>query len=95
MNFEPLLQDATAVVVSNCFQLPIDGQDDPVYRKKVYSYELYHQLKVIWPYNCEYELGGEADKHGYPLVGGNGLDRVKPDLLIHRPGSMNGWKSRP
>ncbi|QDP01418.1 methionyl-tRNA formyltransferase-like protein [Thalassotalea sp. PS06] len=90
MNIEQLLSDATSAIGENYFQLPIDGREDPIYRERVYCYELYHQLRLIWPANEEYELSGEIDKSGHPLIRGNDLDNVKPDLLVHVPGDMDG-----
>jgi len=37
-----ILQDATAAIGREYFLLPIHGAD-PVYRERVYCYELYHQ----------------------------------------------------
>ncbi|MHA7229516.1 hypothetical protein ACVT98_09870 [Vibrio campbellii] len=90
MNIDNLLGEATAEIADNYFQLPIDGQEDAIYRERVYCYELYHQFRCAWPDDCEYELSGEVDKSGHPLIRGNDLDRVKPDLLIHQPGNMSG-----
>ena len=45
MDIEQLLKDATSGIEGNYFQLPIDGSEDPIYRERVYCYELYHQLK--------------------------------------------------
>ena len=90
MNIEQLLTEATANISSNYFQLPIGGQEDPVYRERVYCYELYHQLRRIWPTGTDYKLSGEVDKSGHPLIRGNSLDRIKPDFLVHVPGGMGG-----
>lgn len=90
MNIEQLIADATKCIGKNYFQLPIDGKEDPIYRERVYCYELYHQLRLRWPTDTEYELSGEVDKSGHPLIRGNNLDRVKPDLLVHEPGDMGG-----
>lgn len=90
MNIEQLIADATEHIKQNYFQLPIDGQEDPIYRERVYCYELYHQLRSRWPVNTNYELSGEVDKSGHPLIRNNNLDRVKPDLLVHIPGDMRG-----
>ncbi len=90
MNIEQLLCDATKNIEQNYFQLPIDGREDPVYRERVYCYELYHQMRCLWPAVSKYELSGEVDKSGHPLIRGNNLDRVKPDLLVHKPGDMRG-----
>lgn len=92
MDIEQILADATRNIERNFFQLPIDGREDPIYRERVYCYELYHQLRLIWPdpADTDYELSGEVDKSGHPLIRGNGLDNVKPDLLVHVPGDMGG-----
>jgi hypothetical protein len=90
MNIEQILRDATSKIEDNYFQLPIDGLEDPIYRERVYCYELYHQLRLIWPQDENYELSGEIDKSGHPLIRGNNLDNVKPDLLVHIPGEMRG-----
>lgn len=90
MNIEQILSEATSAIGENYFQLPIDGKEDPIYRERVYCYELYHQLRLIWPEDTIYELSGEIDKSGHPLVRGNALDNVKPDLLVHIPGDMRG-----
>jgi len=37
-----------------------------------------------------YSLGGEVDKIGHPLFQGPTLRRAKPDLLVHKPGDMEG-----
>ncbi len=88
--FSQLLERASACVPEEYFQLPIDGQEDPIYRERVYCYELYHQLRAVWPEDSYYSLAGEVDKSGHPLVRGNGLDNSKPDFLIHIPGDMGG-----
>lgn len=81
---------ATRAVEVPYFQLPIAGTDKPIYRERVYCYELYHQMRLLWPDGCPYSLGGEVDKSGHPLVHKNGLDRLKPDFLVHVPGVMDG-----
>ena len=90
MDIEPILMRATEAIGRSYFQLPIDGREDPIYRERVYCYELYHQLRLYWPEDESYELSGEVDKSGHPLIRGNELDNVKPDLLVHTPGNMGG-----
>ena len=41
-----VIQEATAAIDAMYFQLPVDG-GDPVYRERVYCYELYHQMGPI------------------------------------------------
>src|SRR5262245_39939149 len=43
-----LLALATADIDQEYFQLPIHG-GGPVYRERVYCYELYHQMRRRWP----------------------------------------------
>jgi hypothetical protein len=90
--FRNLLTAATQLVDAEYFLLPVADQNggEPIiqYRERVYSYELYHQLRVKWPH-WDYSLGGEVDKRKHPVIHGQGLDNAKPDLLIHVPGTMH------
>jgi hypothetical protein len=81
--FAEILHHATMAIGRDYFLLPVDGTD-PVYRERVYCYELYHQLRTLWPVNCPYQLNGEVDKRAHPYF--RGAPAFKPDLLIHRPG---------
>lgn len=80
---------ATASIQEGYFHLQIDG-GDPIYRERVYCYELYHQMRLRWPTNTEFYLTGEIDKAAHPILREFGADQVKPDLLVHRPGYMSG-----
>lgn len=75
-------------ITNEYFQLPVAGKEDPIYRERVYCYELYHQLRSLWPQHTEYSLSGEVDKNGHELIRGDELDRKKPDFLVHEPGIM-------
>ena len=88
MNFDQLLISATEKIADDYFKLPVADSEDPIYRERVYCYELYHHLRSSWPEDSTYSLAGEIDKSGHPLIRGNELDRVKPDILVHEPGSM-------
>jgi hypothetical protein len=81
---------ATAQIADEYILLPIDGAPLPIYRERVYCYELYHQLRVQMGDNFGYSLGGEVDKRAHPIMGGRDITNVKPDLLVHRPGDMGG-----
>lgn len=82
--FTEILQTATAHLEEEYFKLPIDG-GDPVYRERVYCYELYHQIRKRWPPGCEYFLNGEVDKGGHPYF--QELGAPKPDYIVHVPGT--------
>lgn len=84
-----ILVEAIKAIPGEYFQLPVAGQEDPVYRERVYTYELYHRIRSLWPTDTLYSLSGEVDKSGHPLIRGNKLDRTKPDLLVHVPGRMD------
>src|SRR6266568_1457380 len=79
-----LLGTATAAVAPEYFRLPIHGAD-PVYRERVYCYELYHQMRLRWPPGSPYRLNGEVDKRSHPYFADGGSP--KPDLLVHEPGT--------
>ena len=59
--FTGILREATARVAPDYFLLPVHGAPS-VYRERVYCYELYHQMRLLWPGDCPYRLNGEVDK---------------------------------
>jgi hypothetical protein len=84
---DDILHRATAAIGHEYFLLPIHGTD-PVYRERVYCYELYHQMRRLWPEHCAFRLNGEVDKGGHPYFR-NDRGKPKPDLLVHAPGVGN------
>lgn len=84
-----ILEEAIRRVPEMYFQVHIDG-GDPIYRERVYCYELYHQLRCLWPKETPFYLNGELDKAAHPILRKLGADYAKPDLLVHRPGYMEG-----
>ena len=87
--FRQIFLSATESISTEYFLMPVAGQDIPIYRERVYCYELYHQLRLFMPPDWPYTLAGEIDKSGHPLVRGENLDGAKPDLLVHIPGRMD------
>lgn len=69
---------------------PVAGKINPIYRERVYCYELYHQMRVALGNDYPYSLGGEVDKARHPILQHFALDKLKPDLLVHQPGDMGG-----
>jgi hypothetical protein len=88
--FTTILEQATRAMPREYFSLPIHGAD-PVYRERVYCYELYHQLRTLWPglENTRYRLNGEVDKTAHPYFANE--KAPKPDLLVHVPGTENNY----
>jgi hypothetical protein len=83
-----LLQEATSNIGEEYFLLPV--VDVPaVFRERVYCYELYHQLRSLWPTDSPYRLNGEVDKRSHPYF--EGKLAPKPDLLVHVPGSDENY----
>lgn len=89
-HFISCFEEATANVGQDYILLPIATSPLPVYRERVYCYELYHQLRLSAGDNFGYSFGGEVDKTGHPLMRGRDLTNAKPDLLVHKPGDMGG-----
>ena len=83
-----ILRDATAAIGAEYFLLPIHGAG-PVYRERVYCYELYHQMRLRWPPGCNFRLNGEVDKAGHPYFQDGG--EPQPDMLVHQPGYGNNY----
>ncbi|MCC6968047.1 MAG: hypothetical protein IT391_17385 [Nitrospira sp.] len=65
--FLAALKKATREVPQGYFQLPVAGQTLPIYRERVYCYELYYQLRVALPDDFQFSLAGEVDKSGHPI----------------------------
>jgi hypothetical protein len=84
--FLQLLSEATAAIPAHYFQLPVADREDPIYRERVYCYELYHQLRMLLeadPLFRSYALSGEVDKSGHPII-----RLCVPDFVLHAPGNM-------
>ena len=86
--FSGILREATARIAPEYFLLAVHGGSS-VYRERVYCYELYHQIRLLWPGNSPYRLNGEIDKRAHPYFREGG--EPKPDLLVHEPGSGNNY----
>ena len=85
-NLDDIIAAATGAIAEKYYSMPIDGST-PIYRERVYCYELYHQMRCLWG-DCPYTLGGEVDKRGHALLSSLGIDGGIPDLLVHGPGRM-------
>ncbi|MGD8457430.1 MAG: hypothetical protein PVF83_13695, partial [Anaerolineales bacterium] len=59
---------ATSNIGEQYFQLEVAEREEHIYRERVYCYELYHQLRVVTPDGFNYQLDGELDKSGHPLI---------------------------
>jgi len=79
------LRKAIKNMDAHYFQLPVAGSDEPIYRERVYCYELYHQLRCALGDDFPYKLHGEVDKVGHPII----RKAKKPDFIVHKPGNMS------
>jgi hypothetical protein len=79
-----MLISATKRIERGYFYLPV-ADAPPVYRERVYCYELYHQLRGIWVNFYPFKLCAEVDKSNHPHF----RRRTIPDLLVHEPGNMD------
>ena len=82
-----IIRKATARVGCKYFRLPI-AEGVPIYRERVYCYELYHQMRCWWPTNTPFYLNGEVNKVGHEILKNLETDKVTPDFLVHWPGDM-------
>jgi hypothetical protein len=97
--FAGILGSATASVSASYFTLQTSDHVEPISRERVYCYELYHRLRLAWGKRVGhrsyfgplvlYSLNGEVDKMGHAAFAGQ-LVGVKPDFVVHIPGSMDG-----
>ncbi|NCC22836.1 MAG: methionyl-tRNA formyltransferase-like protein [Alphaproteobacteria bacterium] len=89
-NFEEILGKATSEVTANYVKFPTLGALKGIYRERVYCYELYHQLRRLWPDECRYTLNGEVDKKAHLYFAENEKKPI-PDFLIHVPGEEDNF----
>lgn len=91
-DFDPRFQDATAAIGTEYFLLPVVARD-PVYRERVYCYELYHQLRLRWPTDqgFPWRLNGKVDKRSHVYFQTEPATAPKPDFLVHQPGRHRNY----
>src|SRR5215469_14219077 len=85
--FVEVLRRSTASLEAHYFQVPVAELEDPIYRERVYCYELYHQLRCNLAGARGYVLAGEVDKTGHPVIH-HVIGPYKPDFIIQEPGHM-------
>jgi hypothetical protein len=73
-DLDQIIANATAKVTNSYFLLPVAGAGE-VYRERVYAYELYHQMRVIWS-SEQFVLNGEINKQGHPKFPKTGHSRT-------------------
>lgn len=69
------------------FKINIAGSTKPIFRERIYCYELYHQLRNVLGDHSLYILHGEFDKSGHPIIQ-KLIGALKPDFIIHKPSVM-------
>lgn len=89
MDFDEVVERfirATTAVADEYFLLKVAGGGGPVWRERVYCYELYHQLRINW--GDKLMLAAEVDKRSHPLPHFriDELRDVKPDFIVHDAG---------
>lgn len=86
--FSERLIEAATRIDSHYFQLPVAGAERPIFRERVYCYELYHQLRCALVDRFPYKLDGEVDKAGHPNIRPK-IGARKPDFIVHVPKQMD------
>ena len=91
-NYLKLIYDAMGKVPRDYQRIGCAGTDNPVYRERVYCYELYHQMRLLQKSRTKtlnnnpgpLVINGEIDKRGHVLIAPN----YNPDFVIHEQGTM-------
>lgn len=65
-----------------------DKRNKIYYKERVYTYELYHNLRTLLD-NSRYTLAGEMDKSGNSAFPNELQDKI-PDLIVHIP-ETDSW----
>ncbi|MCB1186894.1 hypothetical protein KDL29_06965 [bacterium] len=86
MNLAAHLIVACEKISDNFFNIKVANSKDTVYLERVYSYELYHQIRLIIGDVSPIEVFAEPDKSGHPDAK-NELKNKKPDLVFHSSGT--------
>jgi len=80
--------DSLTNVGQSYYLVPTQYEPDGISRERVFCYELYHQMRLIFNDDFEYALHGELDKSGH-ISFPRHLQTI-PDFLVHRPGTNDG-----
>src|SRR5687767_14882336 len=82
-----ILQESTAEVTQEYFDLPIAG-GNPIKRERTYSYELYRIIQNKFKqHSFPYVISAEVDKTGHPIIEAS-CGSINPEFIIHIPGQM-------
>lgn len=87
-----MLEKATCRIGECYFESNITDKNSKIkkiFRERIYCYELYHQMRILWPQEEPLVLHGEYDKTGSQFFAGTSVKGVKPDFLIHKAGDTN------
>ncbi|ABI67560.1 Methionyl-tRNA formyltransferase-like protein [Syntrophomonas wolfei subsp. wolfei str. Goettingen G311] len=80
------LNTALRKIENKYFNVPNHNRHYPVFRERIYCYELYHQLRNNLPEGFPFTIHGELDK--VVNISIHELLRTKkPDFVVHEPGS--------
>ncbi len=83
--FLECLINAIKKMDTHYFKFSVAGSDEPIFRERVYCYELFHQLRCALGDDFPYKLHGEVDKAKHPFI----RKAKKPDFIVHKPGNMS------
>ena len=82
------LKEASGNIGKYYFKVAMANLKGYRFRERVYCYELYHRLRLALPPDFPYTLQGEMAKEGHPIIHKE-VGAVKPDFILHKPGTMN------
>lgn len=86
-DFDARFTEPTAAIALEYFLLAVVVKY-PVFRERVYCYELCHQLRQRWlaTPGVPWRLSGEVDKRSHHFFREEPTTAPKPDFLVHHPG---------
>lgn len=96
--FLDILSAATERIAPIYSQLPTADRDEAITRERLYTYELYHQMRGPLAEDPElrnYMFSGELDKSGHAIIrvpttaNERGWRSCIPDFVLHEPGNMD------
>ena len=84
--FLQILVDSIMNLEEQYFNFPI-AESNPIKRERIYCNELYHLIRNRI-HQIPYSINSEPNKKRHPIIE-KICGPVDPDLVIHRPGSMD------
>lgn len=84
--YKSLIKEALEAIDERYFRLPVTYYPSQIIRERIFSYEMYHQMRQRMNTDSNYLIHGEPDKAGHR--GFLKEHQKNPDFIFHVPGTF-------